>query len=198
MVVNRMKAAEGTGIHTTATTLKEYQPAATHGIVVEINEQAGLLSALTLGLWPYSIETSARLMDLRTGEVRASLIASSWGWMIASGPGGVYRGLDKIAKGIAKAMHNIQDNGRHLRHKDWPTNYQQDSSDPSAQGRFTHAVYLVMMGFDDQALAALEEAVHLDRTMAEKARHAWEFEPLRDNVRFQAITRAENQKSASK
>lgn len=185
-VLARLTNSERTGVHTTATTKDEYQPAATHGIVINVKEDPGIMTVLTVGLWPHPISTSARLIDLRTGEVRAAVSAKSRGNIWTSN--GVYRGARRVADRIADTLARIQTSSRHLNPKNWPTNYQRDSSDPSAQGRYTHAIYLRMQGSDDQALEALKEAIALDPNLAAKARSAWEFEVLRADERFKTIT----------
>lgn len=188
-VVGRILQAKESGIHTTATTVQEYQPAATHGIFIKIQEHIGLLTALSLGIVPRSVDITARMVDLRSGEVRASAQGSAWGSIFSSRA--AYKAARRLADRIAETLAQVQEQGRHLRPKDWPTDFQIDSSDPSAQGRYTRAVYLSMMGFYDQSLEALREAVRLDGSYAARAREAWEFEPLRDDQRFRAVVKRE-------
>ena len=135
-VMSRYGRGEATGLHTTATTAEEYQPAATHGIIIDVVETTPPLGILTLGLWPYSVETSARMIDLRTGEVRASVKATTHGmlWIWSARP--IYRGVRKISQEIAETLNRIQEKGRHLRPKDWQTPYQTEDTDPrSPKGR---------------------------------------------------------------
>lgn len=197
VIKDRLNQAKLSGVHTTATDINEYQPAATHGIMLETSENISLLSVITLGLLPYPVETSARMIDLRTGEVRASLQTTTYGLLWSASSGATYRGAREISRKIAAMLHKIQAGGRNLRPTDWPTNKQRDSTDPSAQGRYTHAIYLAMAGSDDQALESLEEAVRMDKTFAGKAHRAWEFNSLRDNARFQAITKEKKQSTGN-
>lgn len=197
VIMDKLNQAKVTGVHTTATNINEYQPSATHGITLETSENVSFLSVLTLGLIPYPVETSARMIDLRTGEVRASLQTTTYGLLWSWSSGAIYRGAKEISRKIADTLHKIQVEGRSLRPKDWPTDHQRDSTDPSAQGRYTHAIYLAMAGSDDQALESLEEAVRMDKTFAGKAHRAWEFNSLRDNARFQAITKEKKQSAGN-
>ena len=189
-IKQRLDQAKESGIHTTATDIREYQPAATHGIMLDVKDNFSILALLTLGLYPVSSDATARLIDLRTGEVRASIQATAYGILWAAGdPGMAYRAVRKLSGRIAETLNKIQRSDRHQRPQDWPSNYQQDDSNPSAQGRYTHAIYLAMTGGDDeQALDSLEEAVRMDKAFAEKARHAREFNSLREDKRFKSIT----------
>lgn len=185
----RLNQGNVSGIHTTATDIREYQPAATHGIMLDVKDNFSILALLTLGLYPVSSDATARLIDLRTGEVRASIQATAYGILWAAGdPGMAYRAVRNLSGKIAKTLTVLQNSDRHLRPQDWPTNYQQDDSNPSAQGRYTHAIFLAMTGgYDDQALDSLEEAIKLDKTFGDKARGASEFASLRGSARFQKI-----------
>ena len=130
------------------------------------------------------------MIDLRTGEVRASIQATAYGILWAAGdPGMAYRAVRNLSGKIARTLTVLQNSDRrNLGPQDWPTNYQRDDSNPSAQGRYTHAIYLAMTGGDDdQALDSLDEAVRMDKTFADKARHAREFNSLRDTDRFKTI-----------
>ncbi len=184
-ILTHLNEAKETGVHTVATTIQEYQPAATHGVFIKIQENISLLTALSFGLLPRSVDMTARVIDVRTGEVSAAAHSSAYGSVYSSRA--AYKAARRLAEGVADALAEIQENGRHLRPKDWPSNFQQDSSDPSAQGRYQHAGYMAMMGFHDQALEALREAIRLNPSYAEKARSSWEFESFREDDQFKAI-----------
>ena len=50
----RLDQSDASGIHTTATEIREYQPAATHGIMLDVKDNFSILALLTLGLYPVS------------------------------------------------------------------------------------------------------------------------------------------------
>lgn len=187
-VLSRMKQGEETGVHTTASTVREYQPAATHGVFIKVQENIGLLTAFSLGIIPRSVDLTARLVDMRTGEVRASTHGSAYGSVYSSRA--AYSAARKLADQMAEALADIQEKGRHLRSKDWPSNFQTLDTDPTAAGRYNQALIMVSGEFYDETLKALTEAVRLDKKYAELAQVAPEFEPIRETAHFQAIVGA--------
>lgn len=68
----------------------------TYGVIVDIQHNVGLLTAFSLGLLPYTIDVNARVIDLRTHEVRASVESRTLGNIYSS-------------SGVNKAMRNLGD-----------------------------------------------------------------------------------------
>lgn len=127
-VYSRLQRGEATGIYTTATSTAQYQPCATHGIIVDVYQDINFLTVLSMGIVPYPIKATTRLLDLRTGEVRASM--RSWAWANWYSLGGATRAVGKVAKQVADTLQLVQAGQRHLNKADWPTPRQTELSDP--------------------------------------------------------------------
>ena len=78
-----------------------------YGIAIHIQENVNLLTALTLGVIPYTAYATARVVDLHSGEVKAAVHAQAWASIYSSG--GLYRAVRKLADQIADVFLETQD-----------------------------------------------------------------------------------------
>lgn len=77
-----------------------------YGVTVNIRHNIGLLTAFSLGLLPYTIDITARVIDLQTREIRASVSSQVVGSIFNSR--GVYKGMRKLGDGIAVELRRLQ------------------------------------------------------------------------------------------
>ncbi len=77
-----------------------------YGVTINIRHNIGLLTAFSLGLLPYTIDITARVTDIQTGEIRASVSTRAVGSIFNSR--GVYKGMRRLGDGIAMELRRLQ------------------------------------------------------------------------------------------
>lgn len=77
-----------------------------YGVTVSIRHNIGLLTAFSLGLLPYTIDITARVTDIQTREIRASVSTRAVGSIFNSR--GVYKGMRKLGDGIVIELRRLQ------------------------------------------------------------------------------------------
>lgn len=79
---------------------------ADYGLIVNIQHNIGLLTIFTLGLLPYTIDITARVVDLHTGDVRAAVSQGAFGTIFSSR--GVSRGVRKVGDKVAAELLRLE------------------------------------------------------------------------------------------